>query len=486
MKHHNISAILLYLIALLYCVVSTASQFPNYSSGLVSHAADVLEQRTPDKTFFFITPHAYSYTTPQVFIGPCDRYCVTQCTTSFRSSYCAYDTRGCHCQLGNALLGNTVHVRDIFLPSKLAACGFLSLPGDCAVGGCAEQQYLAHLAATKLLFNAHTQSTRVSIDLATIINLPCHSRTQLTFGAHIPYVRKRNFLDIAIAGGNLGVGSMLGENNITQYLRQYNIDLIDFIRRAVLAPKGITYAPFIESSGVPSWDIFAEVSYAPTARYLSWVYGGINLVFPGTSLQQPGFLWGLIPETHDCAGCTCFGGMVTSSGHHCVNPYVYASCTLYSSLTKHLRVPQLKRQTSDLLMPSDYQLYTVAPFAYQDTCYSQFADEAPWVRLSHSIRAIGTVGNFFENICDSSVSISVAYRFLMKSVPKLTVVEHSHQQFNTAIVEQRFATHQHAIFANLLAPVADRLNVFIGAEIICGGKNILSYEKLYAAICGIF
>ncbi len=433
--------------------------------------------------YALLVPRSYNYTLP-LMVRTRERdfwgHFFADVAFSSYDTRTAYDCRGRCVPLAENLWGRCLFLGDIFLASALAKNGKLTLPGTCpSFGSLCSEQFIASLASTELFLSARTKVEKWFFDCAFHGQLPTCTPLAVLLGVNLAARTADSDVALTTRGGSLGTGSSLGENNLHQFFNTFNIDLVDFLRRAVLEPKGLSLCEHRRSGGLRTLTVYASVGYSPQDSHVQCttlgcaVRAGIGRCRHDTSIWQ-------FRDDRRSTAFKAFFHVVGKTEHSWLNPFAYLALTVFARAPYIERVAQFKNEKSALFTPAAFDLHEVLPFRSWDVTSRRFADEAIPVMIRRGPAFTILAANAWEHIFRSPFSCSLAYRFRVHGHDNVEGLENPPwRTFDTDALVRESWKVQHSIFFNVALYRGDRLSVNLGAQSVVGARNCAAYNKFF-------
>ncbi len=420
----------------------------------------------------------YGRLVPQSFLA-------AQLWVSHLSGQAAYIKDECGKQkrvsIPDLVIGQDLHIKDIFLASKLAEQGKLVLPGqNPGFGSTPQEQYIACTADTSLQFSGDMSETFAELSL--FYTWRGYNCLKLAAGVYIPVRHQKRRLHLDCAAGFLVCGqpvNFIGENNVTQFFNDF-IDFNDYLFRGIFAQKCIKCMPFQEKTGIGDVSVAVIVDAAEYNCNFQVARFGLMGILPTGCIRSGNILW----EIELGTGAFRFKPFIdihTWTGYRYFNPRLYLDVIYSAPFVGMRRVPQRKNERYQLLMPVRYEPYTVLPFDDFDVTKREVSDVASPTKIHYGAQVDILVGNLFFNIMQSSFSAGLFYEGRYKSADRYEV-RCAQTQFNTRLLKKITSEVTHAIRWNMQWSFDERSVFEFGSSNVLGGKNTLIINQLYASL----
>lgn len=330
--------------------------------------------------------------------------------------------------LGESLFGENVQLQDIYLTSKLMKDGKIKANGA-GFGSRPEDLYLASLANTQLLWNAHSQHESITFDMGYYFMPSKELLKQFApefvfFGVSFSSKRIVHRLDLDIQSGKIATDGASfvpasGESSVKQFFSDANIDFTDFFRRYVLAPKKIRYDQIMEHLGVGDTVLTALVDWGGMRDWIKTAQCAILLSIPTGKRDDTNALWPL----HAGSGhveCTFLGALNISTPLLLFNPFGQCSFTCHAPYVEARRISQrVTRQTFDKkeYLAGRFQLFKIDEFDELDSQSPAFANETKEVTIYEGLSGHLMLGNMIK-LNKGKVQCGLYYDFFFKNAAK--------------------------------------------------------------------
>lgn len=378
------------------------------------------------------------------------------------------------------VFGKDIEIQDIFLASKLAAEGKFTLPGQPAFGQTPDEQYIACTADTKLTFNGFMRQTAAELSLFYTFN--AYHCLKLACGFYIPIKHQERYLILDCIAGHIACGQAtqpIGENNVTQFFNDF-IDVNDYIFRGILEPKCISCLLTQSRTGLGDVSFATIVDVGGYSDYLQLARFGLIGILPTGHIRSGNILW----EVELGTGAFAFKPFIdihTLTGYRYVNPRLYLAVSRFMPFTGMRRIPQRKDTKSELLIPSRFEPFNVAPFDDFDVTKREFADQASKTRIQYGTQVDLVVGNLAFNVLDSAFSAGLFYEGTYKSRDSLRVICPK-TAFNTDLLTSITDEIAHAIRWNVQWSWDGNAVFELGSHHVLGGRNAFNIHEIFGSV----
>jgi hypothetical protein len=377
---------------------------------------------------------------------------------------------------------------DVFLASKLADEGKIFLPGASpGFGSIKEEQYIALLAPTKINVTAAEREIGFNLSGLCFFDVP---KTRCLLGAvgiYIPIIYRWHYLDFDFLNGSLfsqrtlgQAGSLSIENTLTQFFSDFS-SVEDFFVRAIIQPKGLEIKPLHSRFGIGDVSILGLFDFANYWRYADAIQCGLNILFPTGNKQNGKIVW---PIELGHGGSFQFEPFFNGYFETCfsfVNPTIFASARFSISHTVIRRVPQLKNQKSQVLLPNQFQQYLLHPFSELDSNVIDFADQAVHVHAHEGPMFLMRFGNIFYNIFYTRFKLGVYYDFYAQE-KDIFFIKNRDNFFDTSLLEKDTHRISHSILWNISYKYKEEVELYMGSQHVFTGKNVAQNYQIFASM----
>jgi hypothetical protein len=387
------------------------------------------------------------------------------------------------------MIGNTL------LASKLSSLGLLSTTN--AYGATPQQQYLAELAPTHLHFTPYYSEVGC-LFRATYRWKPRNwEKVRVLIGTVFSFKQLNHNLLLDFDGGTLSAnsqvpamvqpnGTIIFEDNITQFFTDYS-GLFNFFHDAMLVPKQLTYDEVQQRTGFGDLGLFTELEIAdPGFFWTNKVNVGAALTLPTGNKATGYIIW----EIELGNGGAIQLDLYTSIDFKPISllgSLTFASAIRFSApFMKSIRVPQIKTNISQVLLPPRFQSYFIdtptGNFALIDSTSAQFSDEPSCARIIYGLIGIFTVTDEWY-VPGLDAKLSFIYQGILKAIDDITVPTNRRKQYVTAIAEDQTDTVTHTVTGLIrwqFKKGKQDCELNLGTEAVVGGKNVLNTHKIFA------
>ncbi|MBL4588024.1 hypothetical protein JKY79_01635 [Candidatus Babeliales bacterium] len=321
------------------------------------------------------------------------------------NQFCGYDECRDIVPLGDIIFDDSckneehksLQLKDIYLPSKVASQGKITLAGPPTIFGIkTEHYYLAALADTSLNWQASIHDQRLLLEGGCYFTQEHEWLPSLYyFGFSIPFIKKSHSLLLENLGGKIAfsAGSFVGiESTIQQFFSDANIDFLDFFNRYVLIPKNLTYVPHDESIGFGDLLLIGILDWGGKWNGIEALQASLRVTCPTGKRESYDQLW---PNHlgHGAWALDCQFSLQIHTKEIFYNPFLHCSLKLYAPFSEERRVPQLATTFLDGTLPSRYSMHTIADFSEYDSTVNAFADSMFPMYLYRGIEFSTLIGN---------------------------------------------------------------------------------------------
>ena len=459
-----------------------------------------------------------------------DRHWAFPISFSYVHAHRGYDCCGKNKPLSNAMFGDSVKLKDIYLFSRLSNNDLVfktpdgnrghdrenpPTPGDATApyGDFSSDQYPNLLADMELRMktNFHEFGTHFSGIYRFNITDACDITGAI--GLTVPIKSRKHELELQLVNGTLFTPIVPADNTLRQnpmddFYNEFS-DVFDFLVRAVLEPKGIELCPLQHEVGFGDVSLFTLVDFG--AR-VDWAYGmqtGIEVVFPSGKKAGASRLFDIGLGNNGSYLCNVFFNANFASDHRYFNPAVriVGGIGVGSSGARELRIPELKvnAQTSfvnvleaaDVLnvnitvfSPQPVQTpnnsYRVSAFSELDSIIPGFADNATCAHIRSGPRLLLGVSNYMFDVIKEDMRLGIFYDYMRKGDDKITVSCDPGKQLDTSKVQQCLKSSSHTLGVNLTYKFKDMCEVNFGSQHVFKGRNVPQVHEFFFSVIAVF
>lgn len=335
----------------------------------------------------------------------------------------AFNSCGGRTTLADFDYGNPVPIKDIFLASRLASEGLITVPVGSAWGFNASQQYFAQLANAYVAIRSDYEELGFTITTAYRTEFFWRGYPfELNFTIPVKEVRESDL--IGFIGGRILPTQTLDVpvSNWSQFATDFNTEFTDFFVRGILEQKDLTYKPIQRLFGLSDISLAANLTVDDlipcTDLNLS-----IWTSFP-TAPQATQLVVNEIVLGQDGAQLATFGlATRTTTQRSFINPTVSFAVTISSRFGAWLRASKLKDNIDEVFFPPSFtnaQLTPGSSFSYFDSASSTFADQRVWTQIRYGTVVTLTVGDTFIADAMDTCEMNMAYQFTWHDNATLT------------------------------------------------------------------
>lgn len=447
---------------------------------IILNIVGISKARFCDISNLLIQPGAYLVFNPREGDRGLVQALYYQCT-----AYKGFDDEKNNVPLAEAAFGKPFTISDIYLASKLSNQGKLTLPGG-GFGSQANQQYLSLLATTSVNLKADEREIGINLNGVYYFDIPCAPCVYGLVGFMLPIRSRRQTIEHQLIGGSLfehsfsSTGQLPIENTLTQFFSDYT-GVEDFFHRCVLEPKDLTLCTKQYRTGLGDVSVLGALDLGQNWCATEALYVGFNAVFP-TAKTFNGPLVGQ-PDLSEGGGYHLdpFINAYFMSRYSFFNPEIYAGFRISFSHKATRRVPQLKNQLNQVLLPSRFANFQLAsPFSEFDSTVAQFSDQALRVTINPGSTFILRLSNTFYCVLGTPFNFSVFYLLFAKQRDGISVADKA-GIFDTDLLEKRTRQTVHTLQWSLSYKYEDEVRLYFGSQHVVAGRNAAQYHKFFAS-----
>lgn len=423
----------------------------------------------------------------------------------------AFDDDGQKTTFGCQSLGSNPRFKDIYLFAKLSddnkvrienrdAQGFergdtpLNIPGG-QFGNFRDDLFTTLLAPTQVRMNADVQEFGVVASLIHRCDLGHSCMVQAGFGLSIPIKSVLVDADVHFVGGELfreafAQNTTQRENSVKQFYREY-IDIFDFFERAILNPKGLTFAGRQRTVGIGDMSLFGYLDFARYFHFLSSLQIGMNIIVPTSG--KPGNAATVFQPSLGNGGAVqfdFFGNVQFATPLQAFNPTIRLAVQTSAPVTSSQRIPTVKVQpeervsvssVDDLYTPEVFQAFHVDMYQELDTTVPFFADGASSVRTRGGTKVLFSVGNYFYNPFDIGLRFGIMYSFMHKQADTLLSKCANVSAQAAQLFTKNSAAHAHSFDWQVAYQFKNLIELNFGFRHVFAGRNVPKTRELYGS-----
>ncbi len=437
-----------------------------------------------------------------------DRCWGIDCFIDYASAYDGFSRCGVHTTLAETVFGKPISLQDISLFLKLSNCNYVHrcpLPEDedpCnrwqrpapqpnqqvkSFGAYRSDLYTTLLAPVQLKICADERSLQTTINATWHYVLPEKLGCLDTFwGASFPIESKVRIMDYEVGGGHLFVHGFAPDltvrnNSLTNFYQDYT-DPEDFLRRAILEPKGLVFDRRQQKSGFGDVSLFGMIDVGNNYSWIDFWNMGINFIFPSGGKIKSDKVWELHLGNGGAFRCEFFSTLLFDTGTASLNPIISADFIISTPFNACYRIPQCKsseaqkqaKLISDLYVPGPtvFPEYFVAPYQEIDSSIPYFADEAVLTDVNWGTEWSMAVGNYFFDFGVPSLRFGLFYQYRGKLLDKYRPRDREASKFVPEILEKLSKRYEYRLSWELSYSHRGWLELTLSTAHTLGGKNI--------------
>lgn len=434
--------------------------------------------------------------------------------------------------LAAAMFGGEMTIADISLVSKISANNGMRvdnvnprvpfrLAGPAvSFGGYESDQYLSLIADSNL--NAVAESRDFGMDVCTAFScaLGERKRVSCTLGCIIPIRTILHILDINPIGGYFFNESFAGQyvtrsTTLTQFFSDYS-SLPDFISRAVLEPKGLSYQPRQRATGFGDTSFFGLLDFAGFFNHFECLQMGMTIVAPTGKVGSQNVIF---PASlgNGSVQFDFFANMIFSTRARMFNPAFHVVGNIMPSYKTTQRIPHLITNTMrqqmtlqgmapniasnallyyQLTPPPPFVGYYVDSFSEYDTTVPQFANNALPVTLSRANRVTVGFGNYFYDLFGTGLQLAIFYDIIHKSGDSFCLDKSAqcnpitsmltNSDLNLEKMYELSSERTHLLSWTLSYQFENLVNINMGSQNVIAGKNVARAQEFFASLIVVF
>lgn len=431
----------------------------------------------------------------------------------------AYDCCGCSNTLSSLIFKkDSVTIKDIYLFSKLSDdnkvritnCvaraperGGVPIGGVGVVfGGFRDDLYTTLLAPVELVFNADQSEFCLNFSALRKFDIGCSERLSLVLGLEVPVKSKKHSLDLDCVGGELFrrgfvPDSTQRETALKQFFREF-ADVNDFINRAVLEPKGLTFETEQRVTGLGDISAFLSLEYVQDFV----LEGGLAFVFPTGGGGKGCTVWEPIIGNGGSFQFSPFLQFLWYSSSPYLNPFgrmAVEFSTSYNSDTT--RVPTIVssdvvrtmvKNVEGLSAPDTFQDFYVDSFSEFDSCVALFADKTPCIKKKPGTRILFGFGNYSYKLFHVDLRLGLFYDYYRKTKDSFWVNQDKLDCdceapcIDEKTMEDCSSETGHNFSANLTYKFSNMFELGFGGQFTFLGRNVPKQRSLYFSFVAVF
>jgi len=379
-------------------------------------------------------------------------------------------------------------------------------------GAFGSDQFIGLVAPTRIHFDAEQREYGANFGGAYRSRPWLCEKFVTVIGANLPLKTQVHNLDLIITEGTLSreifTPSQTGATAdrfmpLRMFYREF-VSIEDFVIRAVLAPKGITYKPRQRKTGFGDLSIFAYIDAGLAFEHMDSLEIGMNFVLPTGKKADCDTLWDIELGNGGLFQCNWFINGIFNTCSNALNPSfrLAAEVSASSSRGSRMRIPQrhvnptLRRFVAeigdedfgapdvDVIRPfPEFNQYFVDPFNELDSLCAAFADEAVRARVKQGSRVLVGIGNYFYNVCIRGIRLGIFYDFMHKGSDEVDVLcVDRPERFVTSKVTDCTNESWHRLGWNLTNKFRDLCEVNFGSQHIVAGTNTPKVHEVFASV----
>ncbi|MCB9493390.1 MAG: hypothetical protein H6679_03885 [Epsilonproteobacteria bacterium] len=386
--------------------------------------------------------------------------------------------------LAECIFGKEFLLRDIFLASKLAAKGKFSLGGGTGFGNSPTEQYIYCLSPTKILIDAEQKEFIGHAHGLFYFRIPYTKKLLGGIGAQLTVKDCRRTMELRTQDGRLFCSNTFasGENSLSQFFSDFNMDFFDFFTRGVTNPKLLTFQPKQQKRGIGDLSIFTLVNFAP---YLPNTYDcalGMNVVLPTASKKKGFKVWEITLGNRGGVEVGAFLSGSYHSSYSFFHPFFYANFSYVFPHSSMERVPEQKTDPSQVLVPPRFNMHTIASFNEFDTTVLEFADESFKTHIRNRWHTSFLIGNYWHNVFRSNITFGVSYSAYIHNQPTVRVPNFHGRFFNTALIADSMKHQRHCLSWSAKLSYSNNTRISLGFKHTFAGRNASAYDEVHGSL----
>lgn len=393
---------------------------------------------------------------------------IVKATISTEYENGGYNNQDNNVSLGEYAFGGKLKLEDIYLPSRLAKQGKLTLAGS-GFGGTPATQYLASLAHTEFTWIAKSKQNTLSLDIGHFCIAGVRTKALWFLGLTLPITQIQRQLDFQTNFGGIatdGNSFTLLESTVKQFFIDSNIDYTDFFQRYVLSPKNITYDPVYDRLSLGDLRLTAFIDWGEHIPYFKTLQIASIFSLPTGARGSYDKLWPI----HTGEGCLQIelqSSIQAYTPTPLLNPYLQLSLKAFFPFKESRRVAQVLTKLDLLTLPPRYREHIILPFNEIDSYAPVFADAIQEVTVYEGTRFQMMIGNL-SSLCGGRMQWGFLYSCALQAGTTFDTIAPT-TYFDYVKPPKRI---EHKLLANISYVVSNEISAYCEITQTFAGRSV--------------